>query len=69
MQLCTAVASTAIDTLGGFIVASSITSPDLLQTIQQAQAAASSGQTKIVAVDGNQVTIPVPFPSPGDWRD
>ncbi len=46
-----------------------ITSPDLLQTIQAAQAAASEGKTKLVAVNGTQVQIPYPFPSPGDWRD
>ncbi len=46
-----------------------ITSPDLLQAIQAAQTAASQGQTKIITVDGQQVRIPYPFPSPGDWRD
>ncbi len=46
-----------------------IASPDLLQTIQAAQAAASEGKTKRVAINGTQVQIPYPFPSPGDWRD
>jgi glycosidase len=45
--------------------------PDSLQgdsvtdTFQQAK----TPRTKQVTVDGNQVTIPVPFPSPVDWRD
>jgi glycosidase len=46
-----------------------IASPDLLQTIQAAQAAASQGQTKRVAVNGALVQIPYPFPSPGDLSD
>ena len=46
-----------------------ITSPDLLRTIQAAQAAAAQSQSKLVTVDGQQIKIPYPFPSPADWRD
>jgi glycosidase len=46
-----------------------ITSPDLLQTILAAQAAASQHRTKRTSVNGQQTDIPYPFPSPGDWRD
>jgi hypothetical protein len=31
--------------------------------------ARKTDQSKQVVVDGSQVTIPVPFPSPQDWRD
>lgn len=47
----------------------SITSPDLLDVLAQAQAASSRGDTKKVALDGKAVQISYPFPSPGDWRD
>ena len=46
----------------------SISSADLLQTIAAAQAAAARGQTKNITVNGNQVAVRYPFPSPGDWR-
>lgn len=46
-----------------------ITSSDLLQTIQAMQAAASRPQTKRVMVDGQPTDVSFPFPSPGDWRD
>lgn len=47
----------------------SISSPDLLQTIAAMQAAASQPQIKQVTVDERQISVPYPFPSPGDWRD
>ena len=47
----------------------SITSADLLETIRAAQAAAAQGQTKNITVNGNQVEVRYPFPSPGDWRN
>lgn len=31
--------------------------------------ARKTGQSKQIDVDGSKVTIPVPFPSPDDWRD
>ena len=46
----------------------SISSPDLLQTIAAAQTAAAQGQTKSITVNGKQVEVSYPFPSPGDWR-
>ena len=46
-----------------------ITSPDLLETIQRMQTAGIRPQRKTVTVDGQQVQIPFPFPSPPDWRD
>jgi len=46
----------------------SISSPDLLQTIVAAQTAAAQGQTKSITVNGKQVEVFYPFPSPGDWR-
>ena len=46
-----------------------VTSADLLQTIQSMQAAASRQQTRQVMVDGQPKQVPYPFPSPGDWRD
>ena len=46
-----------------------ITSPDLLQTISSAQTAASQRKTKSITVNGKQIDVPFPFPSPGDWRD
>ena len=58
-----------VEFLGTLIMPTAITSPDLRQTIQAAQTAASHGQTKRIAVDGQQVSVPYPFPSPGDWRD
>jgi glycosidase len=54
---------------GDLIMPTTITSPDLLQTIQVAQASASQGQTKLVMVDGRQTKVSFPYPSPGDWRD
>ncbi len=50
-------------------MAQSITSPDLLQTLTAAQSAAGRNQTRQITVDGQQKTIPFPFPSPVDWRD
>jgi 1,4-alpha-glucan branching enzyme len=47
----------------------SITSPDLLETISAAQTAAAQGQTKNINVNGQQIKVSYPFPSPGDWRD
>ena len=47
----------------------SISSSDLLQAIAAMQAAASQSRTKQVTVDGRQLSVPYPFPSPGDWRD
>src|SRR3712207_4010751 len=39
------------------------------QEVQDALDAAKARGTKTVEVDGQQVTIPRPFPSPADWRD
>ena len=47
----------------------SIASPDLLNVLQQAQSATLRRATKNVSVNGRQVSVPFPFPSPGDWRD
>jgi len=47
----------------------SITSPDLLETISAAQTAAAQGQSKNINVNGQQIKVSYPFPSPGDWRD
>src|SRR5512142_461513 len=47
----------------------SIASPDLLNALQQAQSAALRRATKNVSVNSRQVSLPFPFPSPGDWRD
>src|SRR5215813_2256743 len=46
-----------------------ISSSDLLQTIQRMQTAALQSKTKKINVAGQQREIPYPFPSPGDWRD
>lgn len=43
----------------------SIISPDVQADLEQAV----SQSTKRVLVDGKSVNIPVPFPSPADWRD
>lgn len=46
--------------------------PDSLQDPSVLSArvdARKADQSKQVVVDGSQVTIPVPFPSPADWRD
>lgn len=37
--------------------------------ITAAQQAARERRTRSVRVDGKRVAIPVPFPSPGDWRE
>ncbi len=39
------------------------------QEVQDALEAAKARGAKTVEVDGEQVTIPQPFPSPADWRD
>jgi hypothetical protein len=43
--------------------------PAVSQTISDAQAAARQRRTKLVLVNGQQLTVRSPFPSPGDWRD
>lgn len=50
-------------------MAQSISSPDLLQTLEAARSAARRHQSKQITVDGVVKTIPYPFPSPVDWRD
>jgi glycosidase len=46
-----------------------IFSDDVKQVLRSAQEAARDGATKRVAVDGQDVEISYPFPSPADWRD
>jgi len=46
--------------------------PESLQdpsVISARASARKTNQSKQVLVDGTQVTIPIPFPSPADWRD
>jgi glycosidase len=47
----------------------SIFDPGFAGEIAARQRARGGGATKTVTVDGQPRTIPVPFPSPGDWRD
>ncbi len=46
-----------------------ILSTEVQQTLQQARDAARLSATKTVSVNGREITIPYPFPSPPDWRD
>jgi len=47
----------------------SLVDSSVLDAIAGAQAAARERRTKTVVVGGAPREIPVPFPSPGDWRD
>jgi glycosidase len=47
----------------------SIESIGVLDAFEQAQNNAKNESTKTVMVDGSNVEIPQPFPSPEDWRD
>jgi glycosidase len=47
----------------------SIFAPEVTASIAAMQAAATQRTTKQVTVDGRQVAVPYPFPSPPDWRD
>jgi len=46
-------------------MASSVFGPD----VEQIFAAARAGSTRHISIDGRDVQIQVPFPSPEDWRD
>jgi glycosidase len=50
-------------------MATEISSGQVAQTIRDFQEAAKRPVAKSVMIDGHPVTIPFPFPSPGDWRD
>jgi pullulanase/glycogen debranching enzyme len=47
----------------------SIFDPEITDTFKNVQQAATHGSSKTVLVDGENITIPYPFPSPEDWRD
>jgi hypothetical protein len=42
---------------------------ELTAALAAAQESVRIGRTRTALVDGRPVSIPYPFPSPGDWRD
>ncbi|MFN2224490.1 MAG: alpha-amylase family glycosyl hydrolase [Candidatus Promineifilaceae bacterium] len=44
-------------------------SQEVTAVLRQAQQAAASGGSRMAMVDGQQTSVPYPFPSPADWRD
>jgi glycosidase len=50
-------------------MSTSVLDPDVQAALTDARQRAAQGNTKTVTVDGTNVTIPSPYPSPADWRD
>lgn len=50
-------------------MATGINDTDVTQTIEQARLAARNQNNKTVLINGSEVSITSPYPSPADWRD
>src|SRR5260370_1683232 len=55
--------------VGGVNMATVIFADEVTKALMDMQAAARRATPKTVLVDGQQQSVPYPFPSPGDWRD